>query len=216
MPSWTQIELRLNFETPTSTQYLCTFQKCILWITFARGKVIDIWDLQGWRADREESDSALRNTFYFSFETRTFARTYTLVPVCARCSFCGLAWPGCWPRLALVCAGWYFDSARGGWKFSMKRQKQPRGNKHNCFLVVRDSLNQRISRLRTAEKQVAGRGQSKWLITTILLGTAVYCKINVRTLLWTVADTCSLSYKPYFLRWSWQVLPVCYPTGLPA
>ena len=70
--NWIQIELRLNFETQNLTPILVTFQKCISWITFARGKVVGIWYLLGWRADREKSESAIKNTFYFSVDGATF------------------------------------------------------------------------------------------------------------------------------------------------
>ena len=93
-----QIEFRLNFSPrevrgsnpgggPFS-QYSENFKNSIPWITFATGKVTAKWDLQGWRPEDEESDSGLKNTFYFptwnsNFRThertneRTNARTHT-------------------------------------------------------------------------------------------------------------------------------------------
>ena len=100
--NWIQIELRLNFETQNLTSILVTFQKCISWITFARGKVVGIWYLLGWRADREESESAVKNTFYFSVDGATFCM-HTCVQFCfgAFSSGLRLALALRWPKLGL-------------------------------------------------------------------------------------------------------------------
>ena len=77
------------------SQYFENFKNSISWITVAGGKVVGIWYLLGWRADREESESAIKNTFFFIDGAPLL--THTLGTVLLGCvTF--------WPRLGLWCA----------------------------------------------------------------------------------------------------------------
>ena len=103
-PNWIQIE----FGAPKMSQIFGSFQKCISWITFAT-----FCYLLGWRAGREESESAIKNTFYFSSMARPFVSTHL-----------GAVLPWCvpfWPKLGLWCAlacTWPSGETLGGlWYF---------------------------------------------------------------------------------------------------
>ena len=84
------------------SQYFENFKNSISLITFARGKVIAKWDLQGWPPEDEESDSAIKNTFY-SFSSSATVRTPTCVLFCfgAFSSGLSLALKLRWPKLGL-------------------------------------------------------------------------------------------------------------------
>ena len=84
------------------SQYFENFKNSILLITFARGKVIAKWDLQGWPPEDEESDSDIKNTFYFLSSSAT-VRTHTCVLFCfgAFSSGLSLALKLRWPKLGL-------------------------------------------------------------------------------------------------------------------